>query len=672
MADEPLIIVDAQGVEHEFPAGMDPKKAGAIIRAQTQGQPLADQNEGKGILDQPTNIPGVGPMTLRGMYQGALGGAKGFAKEIMPAVASAMNPINVAKGFVGLGMDAVKAISSLANPEKAYADTQAGLAKLPDATRKAVSEALDQAANDPESFGKIMADITGGAEVAMATARVLPMMPKPIALKVGQSLAKVGKTGEFAAYLTGAHQIASGDPKGLVTMAIPAAMRAASGPLIRMGTNMNEIPVAEQIGMRPQAKPQPALHAIESTLPPTEAPIGPAQTPPVRRVIPFNEQPLHQQMDQLPATPSPERAASGPPTIAPTRFNDLPLHQQMEQLPISGTSEPLPNPRRGPEPPIRSEPQETGIPYDAPVGAAQYLENLNKLPKAARQAEMAKRVEAHTQGKMAQQLLERTPKPDLMDEFQASQGPKDTIVQDTLEGPKTMRMNDQGSHVAVDDVLGELPRTVTPEAGPLRPDTERPGVDPRIAAIGPDVGASPEVEALGANRANGPVDLEGVRGKAVRALAGSNSEVPDFEFEGEANYDPSDPAPGPSAGGSTGSFETQLLASAGRAPEPNLGTGSIDLTGPNVVPDEALLSRTPQVPAAEVPASKSRRAMSATPGLTRSDVEGVGLNPDLPIKKLTPELVAQIKANRASRASGHRTNAGLNKGFERALMLDSE
>lgn len=35
MADEPVIIVDEAGNEHEFPAGMDPKRAGAIVREKT-------------------------------------------------------------------------------------------------------------------------------------------------------------------------------------------------------------------------------------------------------------------------------------------------------------------------------------------------------------------------------------------------------------------------------------------------------------------------------------------------------------------------------------------------------------------------------------------------------------------------------------------------------------
>lgn len=35
MADEPVIIVDDAGHEHEFPAGMDPKRAGAIVREKT-------------------------------------------------------------------------------------------------------------------------------------------------------------------------------------------------------------------------------------------------------------------------------------------------------------------------------------------------------------------------------------------------------------------------------------------------------------------------------------------------------------------------------------------------------------------------------------------------------------------------------------------------------------
>jgi hypothetical protein len=69
--------------------------------------------------------------------------------------------------------------------------------------------------------------------------------------------------------------------------------------------------------------------------------------------------------------------------------------------------------------------------------------------------------------------------------------------------------------------------------------------------------------------------------------------------------------------------------------------------------------------------------MSNTPGLTRADLEAAGMNPDLNYKNLTPEKIAQIKANRSSRHGTHYANARTDKGlkslFEDALRnMDPE
>jgi hypothetical protein len=69
-----------------------------------------------------------------------------------------------------------------------------------------------------------------------------------------------------------------------------------------------------------------------------------------------------------------------------------------------------------------------------------------------------------------------------------------------------------------------------------------------------------------------------------------------------------------------------------------------------------LANRNTKVPVAEgIPPSKSKSAMSKTPGLTRNDLTEVGLNPDLNYKDLTPDLLEKIRTNRASR---HATNYG--------------
>lgn len=64
-----------------------------------------------------------------------------------------------------------------------------------------------------------------------------------------------------------------------------------------------------------------------------------------------------------------------------------------------------------------------------------------------------------------------------------------------------------------------------------------------------------------------------------------------------------------------------------------------------------------------IPASKSKGPMSATPNLTRADLEAVGLNPALNYKDLTPEMVDRIKSLRSSRHGTNYANAVTDKGL---------
>jgi hypothetical protein len=80
---------------------------------------------------------------------------------------------------------------------------------------------------------------------------------------------------------------------------------------------------------------------------------------------------------------------------------------------------------------------------------------------------------------------------------------------------------------------------------------------------------------------------------------------------------------------------------------------------------EGAAARPAQVDVAgNVTPSRSRREMSATPGLTKSDVQDLGLNPDLPIKKLTPDLITRIMRNRAQRAALYRSDAAYKKSVD--------
>ena len=80
---------------------------------------------------------------------------------------------------------------------------------------------------------------------------------------------------------------------------------------------------------------------------------------------------------------------------------------------------------------------------------------------------------------------------------------------------------------------------------------------------------------------------------------------------------------------------------------------------------QAQLARPGKVSIADVPPSRSRgvqgagSAPSATPGLTRNDLESVGLNPDVKVTALSPDLRDKILASRKSRGASYAEQAAL-------------
>jgi hypothetical protein len=80
----------------------------------------------------------------------------------------------------------------------------------------------------------------------------------------------------------------------------------------------------------------------------------------------------------------------------------------------------------------------------------------------------------------------------------------------------------------------------------------------------------------------------------------------------------------------------------------------------------------PKVSVADsIPKSKSKGAMSATPGLTVADMEELGFTPDqartVVLKNVTPGIIERVKANRASRHQTHYSNAVSDKDFRSVL-----
>lgn len=85
--------------------------------------------------------------------------------------------------------------------------------------------------------------------------------------------------------------------------------------------------------------------------------------------------------------------------------------------------------------------------------------------------------------------------------------------------------------------------------------------------------------------------------------------------------------------------------------------------------EQELVSRAAKLPLkGNVPASKSRSSpMSATPGLTVTDAEALGINPQVRITGLTEDAIKELLAQRAVRSATYRTNAGMDAAAKAAL-----
>lgn len=112
MTDDQVVIVDAKGTRHVFPAGMDPKKAAEIVRAQGDGRqsmlaPDLGRNQagrmdtfGEAPIDNATGKPGKvkAPKPPRGVMAPLLALASGILTR------GASLPESIAAGAFGGGM----------------------------------------------------------------------------------------------------------------------------------------------------------------------------------------------------------------------------------------------------------------------------------------------------------------------------------------------------------------------------------------------------------------------------------------------------------------------------------------------------------------------------------------------------------------------------------------
>lgn len=252
-----VVIVGADGQEHVFPAGFDPKRAAGLVRqrAKPQGNAPDGVVEGepetwmggyaKGLKEQ--FAPGA--MLERGL-QGARGVARGATDLINP-----LTYVETAKALPGFLRSAATTVGNIATGRL-------------DTAADDVGGALESVASDPYSVGRI----AGGFAAPGVASAVLPRVPAAMQATGGaieKGAAKVAESAPGRFGLGGA--VMSMDPRAMAiavspyaAMGVGKAVKGAGG-LLERGAGMLRTRTGSTPPPAPMAgpAPKPKLSAAE-------------------------------------------------------------------------------------------------------------------------------------------------------------------------------------------------------------------------------------------------------------------------------------------------------------------------------------------------------------------------------------------------------------------------
>lgn len=237
MAEDSIVIVGDDGTEHEFPAGMDPKKAAAIVRSMAPQGPKIEGSKGTSTFRPITPDMEKDPNTafwdsVKGTTLSTLGGyARGLGNSIT-SMTEDVQPTNWMR----------KAGEALLHPNN------------PITTARNVASTFKRiVAGDPEAGGQALGAITAGiatpgipkmAEMEMAAA-------PPILKGAGRATELVGKGTEAVG--RGAAKVTRGWAAPIITamsghpiiaaaeVAVPPALRGAGRVMQRGGRAIQDV-----------------------------------------------------------------------------------------------------------------------------------------------------------------------------------------------------------------------------------------------------------------------------------------------------------------------------------------------------------------------------------------------------------------------------------------------
>ncbi len=350
--DEPVIIVDAEGVEHEFPPGMDPKRAAAIVKQKSAPAPNMQAKGGDTINGQDPNAEPSFFTRLGGMMESAASpdSLGDFLQLIIPSslmkgAAAERGVATIGKGVEKAGDITLKAGEGMKSPSLMMAGADAlnggdlmrpaAIAAAPYATRGAgrvmrgAGRILQKGQDKPPVPGVGMPP-----ESKLSPILKRPPIPEHVEMSPRERLGAL-----------------TSDVESLPSVEWPVTPEGPAPPQ----SGLSHVPRRPDIPESYEMPPRERLDALtqDPNLPPVEWPSVDAP-----------QRPAFQQVEDVVDRPNPVTRGAGEPPAVQGDINDLPLWKQMEML---AETDPAPNPNRFREPPMSEVPtlQGEAVP-DAP------------------------------------------------------------------------------------------------------------------------------------------------------------------------------------------------------------------------------------------------------------------------------------------------------------------
>lgn len=604
-------------IQRMIDAGEPEDAIAGVVKAYAQNagaKPIA--------TDEPSTYAGG---FYKGAKEGAVAGLRGFVKGVVPGAVNTV--INAPKALVGTGLAALKGgVNLLSDPESTIRDAYTSVKGIPAAMAKTGDDMLTAGARDPEGLGRQIGEMTGGTMTGIAASAAVPLLPKPLMRGVGDTMEQMGVKGSWPIKMVGAHQIASGNPMGVLTMMAPAQLAKGGRALRIAGTEAGAaagslegqyLKLHQDIQTGNMATVESRLAALQDDLVKRHAE---ARLP--EQLAEVKKQQL--QLDKLRGAAEKRVLAAQKPTPAQQEAIRLDKQKQKDVLDVTDAVEKMHS------------------------AEAKRIREANKAAadEAKRVAEVAKAKEGLTPSEPVITETVRGTTPEGAVHTKTTRYTAEDGAETAAQGPKGPKGG------APDSPSPEFPGLTNLEVSLLRKDrmpdaviakaAQTPRVQPASTLEQAGVATAPEMTPVAADA---PGASANVRSPLYEDFHNAQLEQ-EMAQRDALRGTPADVAHSPIAQ----QVEAARVAAA-----------------PSAL--ESSMMQSPELPS--LPPSRSR-TNAAKGGLTGNDVTALKKfvleNPDA-----DPEMIAAHLADqRAARSAAYRTNAGLDKGAKLALELDDK